>query len=103
MVLVVPQIIPFEFGDEPVNDQEMVVVICAASKGDMPFDIQWYFNNKIIRSGGNGVILTNTKRTSQLSIESVSHENQGNYTCVVKNNAGAVNHTATLYVNGIHI
>lgn len=91
---------PFDFGTEPVNDQEMVVIICTASKGDSPFDIQWHFNGQVIASGVNGVVLTNTKRTSQLTIESVSHRNQGNYTCLVKNQAGAINHTAELYVNG---
>lgn len=79
----------------------MLVVICTATKGDLPLEIQWFFNGDVIKSGVSGVLLSSTKRTSQLSIESVSHVNQGNYTCVVKNNAGAVNHTATLYVNGI--
>lgn len=92
---------PFDFGNEPVNDQEMVVVTCTASKGDSPFTIQWYFDGQLIRSGVNGVVLRNSKRTSQLAIESVSHRNQGNYTCLVKNPAGAVNHTTELYVNGI--
>lgn len=98
--LVAPQIMPFDFGSDPVNDQEMVVVICTASKGDLPLNIQWYFNGTPLKSNVNGVLLTNAKRTSQLSIESVSHHNQGNYTCAVKNQAGTVNHTAELYVNG---
>ncbi|KPI92826.1 Down syndrome cell adhesion molecule-like protein CG42256 [Papilio xuthus] len=100
-VNVAPQIMPFDFGTEPVNDQEMLVVTCTASKGDSPFIIQWYFDGKILRSGENGVVLASSKRTSQLTIESVSHRNQGNYTCLVKNQAGSVNHTAELYVNGI--
>lgn len=91
---------PFDFGTEPVNDQEMVVAMCTVSKGDMPLNIQWYFNGKAIHSGANGIVLTNTKRTSQLTIESVTHHNQGNYSCVVKNQAGTTNHTAELYVNG---
>lgn len=94
---------PFDFGAEPVNDQEMIVVICSVTKGDMPLDIKWYFNGKDVKSEKNGVILTNTKRTSQLTIESVTHHNQGNYSCIVKNQAGAKNHTAELYVNGIQI
>lgn len=91
---------PFEFGEEPVNAQEMVLVTCTVSKGDLPLKIQWYFNGKSIKSGDIGVNLVNTKRTSQLSIESVSHENQGNYSCAVINAAGNINHTAQLYVNG---
>lgn len=91
---------PFEFGEEPVNDQELVLVTCAVSKGDLPLRINWYFNNQRVNSGERGVTLVDTKRTSQLSIESVSHRNQGNYSCVVRNSAGVVNHTAQLFVNG---
>ncbi|XP_047530737.1 Down syndrome cell adhesion molecule-like protein Dscam2 isoform X9 [Vanessa atalanta] len=98
-VMVVPQIMPFDFGSDPVNDQEMIVVICTVSKGDLPLSIQWYFNGKPLKSDTNGVLLTNAKRTSQLTIESVSHLNQGNYTCAVKNQAGTTNHSAELYVN----
>lgn len=94
---------PFEFGEEPVNAQEMVLVTCTVTKGDLPLKIEWYFNGNIVKSGNNGVNLMNTKRTSQLSIESVTHQNQGNYTCVVKNEAGIMNHSAELFVNGIII
>ncbi|XP_037298235.1 Down syndrome cell adhesion molecule-like protein Dscam2 [Manduca sexta] len=98
-VMVAPQILPFDFGTEPLNDQEMAVVICTASKGDLPLNITWYFNGKPVKSESNGIILSNTKRTSQLTIESVTHHNQGNYFCIVKNQAGMANHTAELYVN----
>ncbi|CAK1540555.1 unnamed protein product [Leptosia nina] len=98
-VNVVPQVMPFDFGSDPVNDQEMVVAMCTVSKGDLPLTIQWFFNGSPLKSETNGVLLTNSKRTSQLTIESVTHHNQGNYTCFVKNQAGSVNHTAVLYVN----
>nr|XP_053612835.1 cell adhesion molecule Dscam2 isoform X22 [Plodia interpunctella] len=98
-VMVPPQIMPFEFGEETFNAQDMVLVTCAVSKGDLPLTIDWYFNGKVVRSGENGINLMKTKRTSQLSIESVTHQNQGNYSCVVKNEAGVVNHTAPLFVN----
>lgn len=81
----------------------MVLVTCTATKGDMPLEIHWFFNGSPVKSGTSGVVLTNTRRTSQLAIESVSHHNQGNYTCVVKNSAGSINHTADLYVNGTFI
>ncbi|KAI5642678.1 immunoglobulin domain-containing protein [Phthorimaea operculella] len=98
-VNVTPQIMHFDFGDEPVNDQETVVAMCTVTKGDMPLQIRWFFNGKPVTPGDNGVMLMSTKRTSQLTIESVTHHNQGNYTCVVKNQAGETNHTAKLYVN----
>lgn len=93
---------PFEFGEEPVNAMEMVLVTCVISKGDLPVKIQWFFNGQVLKSGQNGVALANTKKTSQLTIESVSHQNQGIYACVVKNDAGTVNHTAQLFVNGTY-
>lgn len=98
-VMVAPQILPFDFGTEALNDQEMAVVICTVTKGDLPVDIKWFFNDDFVSSGINGIVLNNHKRTSQLTIETVSHHNQGNYTCVVKNEAGITNHTAALYVN----
>ncbi|GBP44660.1 Hemicentin-2 [Eumeta japonica] len=98
-VNVAPQIMPFDFGAEPTNDGELIVVICTVSKGDLPFDIQWYFNGGKLDPVGNGVLITNSKRTSQLTIESVNHRHQGNYTCVVKNSVAFVNHTAELFVN----
>ncbi|XP_072939090.1 cell adhesion molecule Dscam1 isoform X21 [Epargyreus clarus] len=98
-VMVPPQITSFEFGEEPVNAQEMVLVTCAVSKGDQPLKIEWYFNGDKVKSGDIGISLLNMKRASQLSIESVSHQNQGNYTCVVRNQAGSMNHTAQLFVN----
>lgn len=85
-----------------MNDQEMLLATCAVTKGDLPLTITWYFNSQKINSGDRGVSLVNTKRSSQLNIESVSHTNQGNYSCVVKNEAGSVNHTAQLFVNGIN-
>lgn len=91
---------PFEFGEEPVNAQEMVLVTCTVVKGDQPLKLEWYFNDNKIKPGDFGISLLNTKRASQLSIESVSHQNQGNYTCVVTNQAGTMNHTAELFVNG---
>ncbi|KAI8422223.1 hypothetical protein MSG28_006118 [Choristoneura fumiferana] len=98
-VNVAPQIIPFDFGVEPASDQELVVAMCTVTKGDMPLSIMWYFNGKPVKSGSNGIVLTTTKRTSQLTIEAVTHINQGNYTCTVSNQAGTTNHSAELYVN----
>lgn len=91
---------PFEFGEEPVNALEMVLVTCTVMKGDQPLKIDWYFNENKVKTGEKGISLLNSKRASQLSIESVTHQNQGNYTCVVTNQAGIMNHTAQLFVNG---
>lgn len=98
--LVSPQIMPFDFGSDPANALDMVLVTCAVSKGDLPLKIKWLKDDSEILSGQSGIVITTTKRTSQLSIESLSHDNQGMYTCVVKNRAGKANHTTKLVVNG---
>lgn len=76
-----------------------MTVQCTVSSGDMPVKIIWDSNSEPIRDG-SGVLLTAVgKRSSSLSIESVSGENAGNYTCRAKNRAGYVEYTATLLVN----
>lgn len=68
--------------------------------GDLPIDISWYHNNKSIAEG-NGVAIMKNKKASMLSIDSVSSESAGEYTCVAKNRAGFSSHSAVLDVNGI--
>lgn len=78
----------------------MVLVTCTVSKGDLPIEISWFRGDERIVNGQHGVSVSTSKRSSQLSIESVAHDNQGVYTCTVKNIAGSVNHSAELTVNG---
>jgi hypothetical protein len=93
---------PFDFGDDPVNALDMVSVTCTVNKGDLPMKIIWTKDNSEILHGEDGIVIMSTsKRTSQLNIESVSHDNQGVYSCLVKNEAGIANYSAKLVVNGI--
>lgn len=41
-------------------------------------------------------------RSSVLTIESISGEHAGNFTCVAKNQAGTATHFSTLIVNGLN-
>lgn len=66
----------------------------------MPIDISWYHNNKTVVEG-IGVTVMKNKKASMLSVDSVSSESAGEYTCVVKNRAGSTRHSAVLNVNGI--
>jgi hypothetical protein len=98
---VVPQILPFSFGDNPVNAGDMSVVQCAVVKGDSPITISWIFNGVEITSGYQGISLSKAnQRISTLSIEAVHAHHSGNYTCRASNTAGEMNHTAHLNVNG---
>ncbi|KAK2577362.1 hypothetical protein KPH14_003478 [Odynerus spinipes] len=101
-VNVAPQIIPFDFGDEPANWGELVSVTCSITKGDQPLDISWAFNGTPIdTSRGSDVVVASTNRkNSVLTIESVAARHAGEYTCSASNRAGATSHTARLTVNG---
>ncbi|XP_046962721.1 Down syndrome cell adhesion molecule-like protein Dscam2 isoform X34 [Vanessa cardui] len=100
-VMVPPQILPFEFGDEPANAGDMASISCAVSKGDQPLNITWVFNGEIVSKRNDlGIVLTNVNRkTSILNIDSVNGIHRGTYYCVATNQAGSVNHSALLEVN----
>lgn len=98
MFVVSPQITPFEFGDESINADDMAVVMCTVTKGDLPLEISWTHDGYAI---GPGVAITKTsKRISQLSIETVQASHAGRYTCSARNKAGEATFTALLNVNG---
>lgn len=99
-VAVPPQIIPFEFADDPVNSGDMSSLTCTVNKGDFPIDIFWTLNGKNVESA-NGISISRTnKRISQLSIETARAEHSGNYECIAKNAAGTARHSTFLHVNG---
>lgn len=96
-----PQIVPFDFGEESINSMDMVSAHCTVNKGDLPIDIYWVRNGHKLFSNDDGIIISKTnKRISVLSIESVGDRHSGNYTCVAENLAGAYQHSAQLFVNG---
>lgn len=98
---VAPQILPFNFGDEPANSGDLVSLTCSV-KGDLPIDITWALNGVPIdgRQGADVNVASTNKRNSVLSIDSVAARHAGDYTCSAANLAGATSHTATLAVNG---
>ncbi|XP_023287723.1 Down syndrome cell adhesion molecule-like protein Dscam2 [Orussus abietinus] len=101
-VNVAPQILPFAFGDEPANWNELVSVTCSVIKGDLPVEISWAFDGvPIDPTSASDVLLASTnKRNSVLSIEAVAARHAGEYTCSASNRAGATSHSAILKVNG---
>ncbi|KAJ8967482.1 hypothetical protein NQ314_002796 [Rhamnusium bicolor] len=98
-VNVPPQIIPFDFGEETVNSDDMVSVTCTVSKGDFPIDIYWTLNNITMNKIDGASVLRTNKRISQLSIDSVQDFHSGEYICHAKNSAGIAMHSAFLHVN----
>lgn len=96
-----PQIVPFEFGEEKTNTDDMVSATCTVHKGDFPIDIYWTLNNITVDKIHGITIMRTNKRISQLSIDSVQADHAGEYTCHAKNSAGISSHSTVLHVNGI--
>lgn len=63
-------------------------------------NIGWKINNENINSVVGITVGSANRRSSTLSIESVSYEHAGNYTCIVENKVGKTELTTTLNVNG---
>lgn len=78
----------------------MTSVSCSISKGDLPLEIFWQFNDRSLRNVLGITISKVNKRLSALSIESVQAEHAGRYTCIAKNAAGSDSYSAYLNVNG---
>ncbi|CAB3363288.1 Hypothetical predicted protein [Cloeon dipterum] len=97
---VLPQIMPFSFGDESTNAGDLVSVQCTVTKGDSPIAISWLFNGSEIESTDEITISKNSKKISALTIESVQASQMGEYTCIAKNAAGSSNYTTHLHING---
>ncbi|XP_065340871.1 cell adhesion molecule Dscam1 isoform X26 [Cloeon dipterum] len=98
-VMVLPQIVPFSFGDEIPNAGELASLQCSVIKGDSPITLDWLFNGTEIESTDDTTISKIGRKISSLSIESVHASHVGEYTCVAKNAAGATNYSAFLQVN----
>jgi Immunoglobulin I-set domain/Immunoglobulin domain len=102
IVSVLPQIVPFSFGDETTNAGDIASVTCTVVKGDTPIAIIWLFNGTEIVSNDEITISKVGKKISMLSIESARADHVGDYACVAKNAAGATNISSYLYINGLN-
>lgn len=92
--------LPFSFGDGPVNAGDSVQVSCSVAKGDKPMSITWSFYGEELSSHMGVTTQMFGDMTNFLSIPSVSPLNRGNYTCIAKNSAGSDSFTSQLMVNG---
>lgn len=92
--------IPFTFGDDPLEAGEPISIQCMIPAGDLPLNISWTFNGESVAKHNDIRTTANGKRASAISIDVVSEKNIGNYTCWGENRAGKTSHTASLLVNG---
>ena len=95
-----PEIIPFSFGKDVVNQGEFAQLTCVVSKGDKPLTITWSLKGDIINSDPTLSTTMLGTQASMLVITSVDYSHVGVYTCRAENPAGVTSHSAELKVNG---
>ncbi|GAB6021010.1 Down syndrome cell adhesion molecule-like protein 1 [Chamberlinius hualienensis] len=74
------------------------LVTCAISQGDQPLTFEWLKDGKAIPMNIGIVTRKYDQNTDSLSIENVDSRHSGNYTCIVRNQAGKAMHSAQLMV-----
>lgn len=88
--------------DDPIDAGGSASSMCNV-KGDPPFEIYWKKDGLEIDSFNNGILITRSgQRLSLLNIESAQPRHAGNFTCVVKSQAGIIEETTGLRVNGTY-
>lgn len=96
-----PRVLPFSFEENPIQAETYATIQCTVPQGDFPLNISWRFNNAPIHSQSGILVTAVGRRSSSLTLESVSYNQMGNYTCRGENKAGYAEYTAALMVNGL--
>uniref|UniRef100_A0A8C5CUU7 Down syndrome cell adhesion molecule a n=1 Tax=Gadus morhua TaxID=8049 RepID=A0A8C5CUU7_GADMO len=96
-VKVPPTIHPFEFPRFSIGQR--VFIPCVVMSGDQPVFISWQKDGRPIPAS-LGVTIDNIEFTSSLRISNLTLLHNGNYTCVARNQAAAVEHQSQLIVRG---
>lgn len=79
----------------------MASVSCLIHSGDLPITFLWLLNGVPITDQVKGLsIAQNNRKLNVLSIEYVTYEHMGNYTCMANNTASTSSYSALLSVNG---
>lgn len=95
-----PQILPFDFGEEPINTGDFATLQCSVHKGDLPIEILWLHNNQSVSQYSGITVSKVGSKISTISIDSVQESHAGSYTCIAENRAGQTQYNVELYVNG---
>ena len=95
-----PQIAPFSFASESVDEGSFAQITCSITKGDEPLKISWHLHGDVVSSEPGTTTTMIGSRTSLLLINSVGYRHSGLYTCRASNPAGSTTHAAELKVNG---
>ena len=95
-----PQIVPFSFGSDSVNEGDMAQLTCFVRRGDDPLRISWFLKGAVVSSDPSVTTTMIGTRASMLMITNVGYRHCGTYTCKASNDAGTEDVSATLKVNG---
>ena len=95
-----PEIVPFSFGEESVNQGEFAQLTCVVKKGDKPLSITWSLKGDTVSSDPTLTTTMLGTQASILVISSVDYQHSGVYTCRAENTAGIAVYSAELKVNG---
>lgn len=102
-ISVPPVIVPFPIGDKPLHQNQYLSLSCSISEGDIPLKIFWTFKNQPIVNGEMDITISKLgKRSSVLTIDSVSGIHAGNFSCIAENTAGETSYTTELKVIGVN-
>ncbi len=95
-----PEIAPFAFSSDVVDEGIYAQVSCIVQKGDTPIHISWSLKGDVVSSEPGLTTAQLGPRASILSIDAVGYRHSGEYTCTARNAAGTSSHSAELKVNG---
>ena len=95
-----PDIVPFSFGRETIDQGSVAQLTCLISSGDMPLTITWSLKGDLISSDPTMTTTMIGRQMSMLIIQSVDYQHSGTYTCRAENPAGVTTYSAELRVNG---
>ena len=95
-----PEIVPFSFGFDTIDQGRFAQLTCVISHGDMPISITWSLKGELVSSGPTLTTTMLGTQASMLVISSVDYQHSGIYTCRAENTAGISTYSAELRVNG---
>ena len=79
-------------------------MLCSVSKGDLPVDIRWYKDGRLIKAPAMDVpgisVIHVSPFSSNLVYDGLRPEHRGNYTCEAANGAGSVTFNGTMIIHG---